>query len=114
MTPRAWAAAVGCSVDLRRVDPRVAEQRADLFEIVVLLQDLHRDAVPQVVRLQLGVPDHPAIHLAERQMFCPVIGAFVLPTPRQAQARCARLASNGQGGVNGPCNLRDRGLGHLP
>jgi hypothetical protein len=30
------------------------EQRADLLEIVVLLQDFHRDTVPEVVRLELG------------------------------------------------------------
>ena len=41
-------------VDLRRVDARVAEQRADLFEVVMLLQHLHRHAVPQIVRLEIG------------------------------------------------------------
>ena len=30
----------------------MAEQRADLLEIVMLLEDLHRDAMPEVVRLQ--------------------------------------------------------------
>lgn len=38
-------------VDLRRVDARVAEQGSHLLAVVVLLEDLHGDAVPQVVRL---------------------------------------------------------------
>jgi hypothetical protein len=31
----------------------------------VLLQDLHRHAVTQVMRLELGVADHPAVHFTE-------------------------------------------------
>src|SRR6267142_1895265 len=41
-------------VDLRRVDPLVAEQRSDLLEVTVLAVHLHRDPVPQIVRLQRG------------------------------------------------------------
>jgi hypothetical protein len=52
-------------VDLRRVDARVAEQGSHLLEVVVLLEDLHDDAVPQVVRLELRVADHLAVHFAE-------------------------------------------------
>jgi hypothetical protein len=36
------------SVELRRFDPRVAEQTAYLLEIAVLLVDLHRHAVTKV------------------------------------------------------------------
>jgi hypothetical protein len=33
----------------------VAEQRAGLLQVVMLLEDLHRHAVPEVVRLQLAL-----------------------------------------------------------
>lgn len=44
-------------VDLRRVDARVAEQRAHFLEAMVLLEHFHRDAVAQVVRFELGTTD---------------------------------------------------------
>src|SRR3989442_297246 len=38
---------------------------ADLLEVVMLLEDFHGHAVPEVVRLQLRAADQPAVHLAE-------------------------------------------------
>jgi len=52
-------------VDLRGVDTGVAEQSTNLLKIMVLLKNLHRHAVPQVVRLEFGAADQPAVHLAE-------------------------------------------------
>src|SRR5207245_7404323 len=52
-------------VDLRRIDARVAEQRADLLEVVVLFQDFHGHAVTQVVGLELRVADDAAIDFTE-------------------------------------------------
>jgi hypothetical protein len=43
----------------------VTEQRAHLLQIVMLLEHLHRHAVPQVVRLELGHADQPTVRLAE-------------------------------------------------
>jgi hypothetical protein len=43
----------------------VSKERAHLLEVVLLLEYLHRHAVPEIVRLQLWVADHPAVHLAE-------------------------------------------------
>ena len=63
----------------------VPEQRADRLEIVMLLQDLHCHAVPEVVRLQLVVTDHPAVHLAEPPDVLVGHRRCVLPTPRRPQ-----------------------------
>src|SRR6266545_933872 len=52
-------------VELGCLDPRVAEQAAHLLEIAVLLVDLHRDAVTQVVRLEHRIADQAAVGLAE-------------------------------------------------
>jgi hypothetical protein len=43
----------------------VAEQAAHLLEIAVLLVDLHRHAVTEVIRLQHRVADEAAVGLAE-------------------------------------------------
>jgi len=42
----------------------MAEQAAHLLEIAVLLGDLHRDAVTEIVRLQHRIADQPAVGLA--------------------------------------------------
>ena len=39
-------------------------ERADLLEVVMLLEDFHGDTVAQIMRLELGETDHPAIDLA--------------------------------------------------
>ncbi len=44
-------------VHLRRLKPRMPEQSTDLFQIVMLTVDLHRDAVAEIVRLELGVAE---------------------------------------------------------
>jgi len=49
------------SVELGRLDPGVPQQAADLLQVVVLLVDLHRHAVAQVVRLQHRVADDPTV-----------------------------------------------------
>ena len=41
------------------------EQRSDLFEIVMLLVDLHRDTVAKVVRLELGTADAFTVNLTQ-------------------------------------------------
>src|SRR5437667_9305153 len=52
-------------VELGRLDARMAEQAADLLQVVVLLVDLHRHTVAKVVRLQHRVADQAAVRLAE-------------------------------------------------
>src|SRR5437660_12601406 len=45
-------------VNLGGVDARMSQERADLLEVVMLLEDFHCDTVAQVMRLELGVADH--------------------------------------------------------
>src|SRR5262245_3658564 len=81
-------------VDLRRVEPRVAKQGAHLLEVVVLLEDFHGDTVAQVVGLELGDADHPAVDLAQ-------------PPNVLARHRGARLAH----GAPAPRRPEERRLG---
>ena len=48
-------------VDLGRVDPRVAQERADLLKVMMLLEHFHGDTMTEVVGLELGEADHPAV-----------------------------------------------------
>src|SRR5439155_25218200 len=52
-------------VDLCRVYALVAQERAHLLEVELLLEDFPRHSVPQVVRLQLRHADQPPVRLAE-------------------------------------------------
>ncbi len=52
-------------IHLRRIDAGMPQHRPDFFEIMVLPVDFHRDAMPQIMRLQHRRADHPAIHFAE-------------------------------------------------
>src|SRR5216683_1409464 len=52
-------------IDLRNVEPRVAEERPHLLEVMMLLQDLEGDAVAEIVRLEHGVADQLSVHLTE-------------------------------------------------
>lgn len=55
------------------------------LEIVVLLQDFHRDAVAEVVGFSSGSRSSGPYTLQRHQTFLPVFGALVLPTPRRPQ-----------------------------
>ena len=43
----------------------MAQQSVGLLEVMVLLQELYRDALAQVVGLEFGIADEAAIDLAE-------------------------------------------------
>jgi hypothetical protein len=53
----------------------VTEQRAHLFQIVMLIEHLHRHGVPEIVRcgLSSGTPISRPYVLPSRQMFLPWI-----------------------------------------
>ena len=79
---------------LRRLDPRVAEQAAHRLEIAVLLVDLHRDAVTEIVRLEHRVAHQAAVRFAE--------SPDVLAFHRSLHHALAPLAERGQNsGVSG-------------
>jgi peptide/nickel transport system permease protein len=64
----------------------VAEERPDLLEIVLLLEHLHGDAMPQVMGLELGHADEAAVI----PNFTRVIRATVLSTKQNLYVEAAR------------------------
>jgi hypothetical protein len=50
--------------DRRRVDARVAEERAHFLHVVSLFEYLDGDAVAQIVRLKLRIADQLSVRLA--------------------------------------------------
>jgi hypothetical protein len=50
---------------LGRVDACVSEQSAHFLEVVMLLKALHGNTMAQVMGLQLGAADDPAIELTK-------------------------------------------------
>src|SRR5215475_1750951 len=88
-------------VDLSRVHARVAEECADLLQVVLLLEDFHRHAVPQIVGLELGHADAFSVRLAEAPDVLAVDRHHALYAP---PARPARPES----GVSGPTSPSSR------
>src|SRR5207245_6929308 len=74
-----------------------------LFDIVMLGVYLHRDAVAQIVRLELGVSDQPAVGLTEAPE---VLAAHRHADPALARATPARPEERRIGGERGVL-LRD-------
>ena len=66
-------------VHLRRFDPRIPEEGPHLLEVVMLPVDLHRNAVTEIVRLELRMADQPAVGLAQTPDVLPLIGVRALP-----------------------------------
>src|SRR4026207_422940 len=52
-------------VDLCRVDARMPEQSPNLFQVMLLLQHLHRDSMTQIMGFQHRVLNEPPIGFAE-------------------------------------------------
>ena len=52
-------------IHLRGLDSRVAEEPADLLEVMLLAVDLHRHTVLEVIRLHLGIANPATVHLAQ-------------------------------------------------